>query len=473
MRGASWPLRFGIVLTVVGVALVLGAMVANSSTPLGLGRAALVALGIAAAPWALLAALRAPLIFPFGAYVAMIPFDQLLRLQGSGATVTRIVGLAAGAALILRMVVTHRMLAPGNAWKAWAAVLAWMAASLLWSLSLSDSTRTLSTMLELFAMYSLLAIYPVEAREFRFLLNWIVVCAVATAALGMNNYLHGARSQQNRVLLVNSSGTEMDANQYGAQFILPFALALVGLLFAKGRLTALGWAAVLGILVVGILVSGSRGALVSLVVAFLYAAVRSRRIWLASSMLALLLPLAWVFPSAWMRFADPSQGGGSGRLDIWAVGRLALREHWFAGVGVGAFPEIYDRTLLRTFQQVFAGWGRPGHDLLLQLSVELGIVGLGLVLFAWFTTGREPRRIDRGSDLFPWRVGAEAALVGLFIAALFVDMLWYKYLWLALSFATVLANRARLQAFERRRGATAEGPHPVVGASSRRMAMGR
>ncbi|MBD5653709.1 MAG: hypothetical protein IAI50_00835 [Candidatus Eremiobacteraeota bacterium] len=106
---------------------------------------------------------------------------------------------------------------------------------------------------------------------------------------------------------------------------------------------------------------------------------------------------------------------------------------------------------MNAYQRNFEGWTRPAHDLLLQSSVELGIAGGVIVVTAWFASFRQNANIRFGTPLFPMRVAAEAAILGLFVEALTLDMLWYKYLWVGLSFSLLVANAYRPRPFVRPR----------------------
>jgi len=146
------------------------------------------------------------------------------------------------------------------------------------------------------------------------------------------------------------------------------------------------------------------------------------------------------YPTIWQRFNDPTQSSGSGRLFIWSVGAHALKSHFFGGVGIGAFGAIYDQFVLQVYQPVFQGWTRPSHNMLLGMLVELGPVGLVLTLGAWWATLRQVSGVAKSSAMYPFRVATEAALAGLFVAAMFTDPLGAKYYWLAFALALIVKN---------------------------------
>jgi hypothetical protein len=137
-------------------------------------------------------------------------------------------------------------------------------------------------------------------------------------------------------------------------------------------------------------------------------------------------------PTVWERFSDKGLAGGSGRTDIWDVGGIAFREHWLIGAGVGGFPAAYNQALQLTYQQVFQGWSRPAHNAYLSAAVELGIFGAALLIYAWWRSWADARG----------NVVIEASIIGLAVASYFLDVLFFKYLWLAFAMAALVKNAA-------------------------------
>jgi hypothetical protein len=123
-------------------------------------------LAIALLPVCVFLTFRYPLIFPFGLYVALVPFDALLAVSG-GATLVRLIGFAAAGALALRTLVTRRALVPGPSWYPWVALVAYAALTLMWTPEFGKGANTFATMLMLLLMMTVLATYPVGKMEFR------------------------------------------------------------------------------------------------------------------------------------------------------------------------------------------------------------------------------------------------------------------------------------------------------------------
>jgi O-antigen ligase len=427
------------------IALGACAVLAVAALASGVGGEAgvIVAVGIALAPIALYVALRYPLIFPFPLYLALVPYDQILQLGSTGVTITRIAGLVSGAALLFHMLVSRRVVAPPRGWYAWAAVVLWMALTALWTIDPPETGRVLAISLQSFALFTILAFYPIRPVELKVTLWAIVASALGTAFLIFHFYSLGYRLGGNRITIANLAGAIVDPNHLAANFMLPIAVVLASIVCARRFRSGLALVPVFGVLATGILLSGSRGGLIACAVVPLYLAARARRLWAMLLGGGIVLALSFLVPTAWERFADPTLGAGSGRLGVWHIGLHALHDHWIIGAGIGAFPAAYDQAFLSEYTRVFDGWYRPSHNLLLGASVELGVIGLALILVAWYLTVRDVRTVPQTSEFYPARLAAETALIALFVVALLVDALLFKYVWFAFAFAAMVRNASR------------------------------
>ncbi|HZW54182.1 MAG TPA: hypothetical protein VFF00_09105, partial [Candidatus Elarobacter sp.] len=74
---------------------VLGALIVAFVYTIGTGdlRLTLLVAGVAIAPALFFLALKRSYLFPYGLYVALVPFDNMLKISGSG-TLTKMLGIA-------------------------------------------------------------------------------------------------------------------------------------------------------------------------------------------------------------------------------------------------------------------------------------------------------------------------------------------------------------------------------------------
>jgi O-antigen ligase len=401
---------------------------------------------VATLPLCLFFAIRFPLIFPFGLYVLLVPFDSLLQVSG-GATIVRIIAGATAATMILHTIILRRAFPMRRPWFAWLAMILYIAASLLWTSDLQGGSQVTVAALQLFLFMTVLAAYPATRAEFKLALGIVVVCGALSGCYAIHQYLTGNVTNESayRVELTAGKGVLLDYNYYGGSFVLPIALALYFAFYGRAAWSryASGGSALL--MLVGLLLTGSRGAFIAAVAILLYFALRSRHKVKVFGFIALAGIVSAFFPSVYIRFAnDPSnqQGSGSGRTFIWETGLHSLRDHWLFGSGIGSYENTYDRNFLDVYQAAFQGWSRPSHSLIVGSLSELGVVGLVLVLSAWFVSFRELRKVSATSEWFGLRLAFEGTIVALFALALTIDPTYVKYIWLAQSLSLMFLNQA-------------------------------
>jgi O-antigen ligase len=384
-------------------------------------------IGLSISPFLIYLALKRPLIFPFGVYVMLVPFDNLL---GASTTLTRVTAIVTAGVLLFSIILNRRILAPPKSWTAWALYILLASLSALWTVDANGTMLTLGMMLQLFFFYTVVAVYPAERQDVRIVGAIIVASGTLLSAIGMIAYYSGLRLENRLTLGLN--GVVLDPNHVAASLLLPIALSVGTLLESRNVILRIGAAFTTFTMVPALFLTGSRGGFIALGVMLLYLALRTRFRFQILALMSLGGVASLFIPNVWDRFADKGLQGGSGRLFIWDVGKLAFKDHWLTGAGIGAFPAAYNHELLATFQPVFQGWSRPAHNALLSAAVELGILGAALLVYAWWRTWSDARG----------NVVIEAALIGLAVAAWFLDVLVLKYIWLAFAMAALVKNAA-------------------------------
>lgn len=444
-RGAG-PLAGGLLVAFGGLVAAL-AVSALAGTKTGF----VLALTAIGGPLAFYLAIVAPLVFPFGLYVGLVPFDNLLTLSAFG-TLTKVLGMASGAALIFYLVRTRRAVRPSPSLMIWGALYLWAATTAFWAYDQTLVFGALLTSIQLAVLYAAICVFPSDRHAVRWTTIAIIVGGIAAAAYGAYLFHNGTDIYYGSRLRITTDSGAIDPNHFAAALLLPIALCLSALLHTKKLLVVAGSVAALGMLFVGVTLSASRGAVMAIGFMVVYFLIRSRaRIRLFAITLATIAAAA-IFSSRtdlWNRFTEALSTGGNGRTSIWRVGLQALKEHWLVGAGYGNFPVAYDRVFLQTPHQIWdqANWHRAAHDLLIGTSVELGLIGAVLLMAAWVSQFFMLRAIEPTEPEYALRVAAEAAVLGIFVAALFLDVMTFKYVWLAFMFIAMLRN-----AHLRRRG---------------------
>jgi O-antigen ligase len=205
--------------------------------------------------------------------------------------------------------------------------------------------------------------------------------------------------------------------------------------------------AITAITAVAVLVSGTRGAWVAVlvVVALLVLPQLPPRRRVVAVALALALAVGmYQLPGVPDLLAERTGSavstGGAGRTDIWSVAARIYATAPVLGVGYSNFPVSYTPELVRASNVTSLILpGRGPHNAVVGTLIELGPVGLLLLLLLVLPL---VRRRGWGPDA----ATVQAALASLLTLALFLDILGNrKQVWLVIGLAAGLSCLARLR----------------------------
>ncbi len=400
-----------------------------------------------------------PIVFPFAIYLFLVPFDGLLQ-TGSG-TLTKFLAAASMGIVLLTIIDRRRFIAPPLVVALWGLFLAWNVASFMWSEDAFYRVDLLNATAQLFALFAIFSIVQIPWKDVKALLVAVVAGGVACAGYGAYLFRQGSVSSDTastRLTVALSKTQGINADHFSAALVFPFALAIVAALYLRGwqRIAATLSALVL---IVGIAVSGTRGSLIAVGVIWLYLMIAYRHRIQLAIIGAVCVAGSAAMPSVWMRFTDASQGEAGGRYPIWAIAWDAFRRHWLLGIGTEQFRLAYGESYIAIASgRLVHSWSEDAHNLIASTAVELGIIGLLLVLAAWYAQFRLGSNIPRSSPMFHARIAVQAGTLGMFVNALSVDMLFYKYLWIAFMMGVIVQNTWRV---ERARETSAMNAEPL------------
>ena len=393
-------------------------------------------------------------------YVALIPWDDFIAV-GEAGTITRAVGAVFFAGYFLHRFGQLRLRTiPLAGW----AFLLWALASVAWSLDQSVAVSHLVTLLQLFAMMVVVADFAVEdPAVVRKVLIAFSLSAVGTAIFAIGAAAVGGGITEDRIGAFESQ----DVAQFAALLVPAFLFLLVELVEWRRPLIA---GAGFVLVTAGIVLSGTRSAWVAAGVgaAIIIMPLIGRRglvpivmIGLAGLSLFMIDELRGVIVD---RLSTALESGGSGRIDIWAVGLNIFGDQPLLGVGYGNFPvaftpEVIRETNVPGLDINVLDPGAGSHSIIVGTLVELGVVGF--VLLVPFVARVI---LGRGSGGATWNV-VHGAVIALMAQALFLDVLNRKHVWLFIGLALGLIWRAaadvregereRIAAAERSAGETA------------------
>lgn len=426
MTGIAVPRATGAGVT-AGATLVVAVAVAAAATGADLLVPALV--GAAIVVGAVVALARPELLLLV--YCASIPFNFALP-PGPAGTVARIAGIAFFVGYLLRR---PDALRPGVLPIAGWLFAGWSLATGLWAVEAGVAWETWQSLAQLILITvlvaSIVAAAPGRGRDALRVYAW---SATITAVLAMLAPVEGAT-----VLDARAAAFADQSPALFASLLVPAIVILVADAATPGsrrlvRLVAGGGAVTCAVaLVLSGTLSAWAGVVAAIAVWLLLRRALGQVLVVAAAACAVALAVATVpgleeFVAG--RAAQSLGSGGSGRLEIWAVGLTMFAANPLVGVGLGNFPIAFDGFAIANAPGALAAGGpliagRGPHSLLLGSAVETGVIGVGLLaLFLATALVRGGRaRSTEGMLVL-------VALVSLLVQAMFLDILLQKQLWL-------------------------------------------
>lgn len=321
-------------------------------------------------------------------FVLVLPWDVFGYVPVLG-SVPRLVGLVASAAGILYTLARCRV-RPLSSFHVFAGLFVlWAGVSSVWSID-PETTRTrVLTYLQLVVLAWLIWEVAWSPARQRALLQAYVLGGCVAAIITIHNYLSGADYLSGfgwaaplDTGAARFAALNQDPNELGLTLALGLPMAWYISLSQPHRRIAWLWQLYLPLAIPAILLTGSRGSFLTMLVALMIIPLTQERLRLRTkaalyALAAGSLVLAGsVVPSTSLERlgstrADIEAGYFGGRGRIWRAGLEVAREHPIVGVGAGAFEVALEPTLLRE---------RAAHQVLLSILVEDGIVGLCLFL---------------------------------------------------------------------------------------------
>lgn len=314
------------------------------------------------------------------------------------------------------------------------------------SISLEES-RNIALLMIAFVLSYFVVINTIEnKKQFKFILYVFSIAAVITAFYGLYQYMFGDLYSQAWLdkemfedIKMRVYSTFENPNVYGEYLILAIPI-IVGLLWTeKGIFKKLFWLGSLGVTMLALALTFSRGCWLGIILAIGLLAIMIDRRFILLGIVALLF-LPFVLPESIInRFLSIGNMGDSStsyRVYIW-MGTLAmLADYWFSGIGLGitSFNTIYP---IYSYNNISAP---HSHNLYLQLVVEFGIVGLIVFLGMLYNFYKEmiisicKKRNILTSSLI-------AGVSGFMLQSMF-DHTWYNYrvvliFWIIIAFGLV------------------------------------
>jgi len=383
----------------------------------------------------------------FGLYIFVTTiFTEALLLLGS-VSAARLVGFLVLGAWIARSLSNRhfKIIVPTQGWFA-AMFIIWGLMSAMWAMDTRKLFTALLLLLQSMALYILVINLVNSTQRAQIILAIIVIVSLFLALLTIMRVLTGDLVE-GRADLGQISVGDMNAQ---AAYFLPGATLLMILFSHNTHLVQkLFLLFGLSVVVLAILATSSRGAIVSLGIILILGTIIDCRMWQVALPMLLVGGIAMSFlPHTFVdrivsiaAFSDR----GAGRLDVWSVALQIIQAHPISGVGLDNFGRAFDRYLAETpgiLSEVGRGMG--SHNIFLNVQSELGVIGSVLfVVFIGMTVRNGLVAIMNlkragASHLTALATTAWLSLIGMLVMGLFIDLQYWKLFWLLMALPEVM-----------------------------------
>jgi O-antigen ligase len=324
-----------------------------------------------------------------------------------------------------------------------------------------DMLDALLRLLRLFAFYFAVKNLVTSPRQVRPLMWAIIITGAIASTVGLIEFF---QTRTVRVHDIRVRGVLDDPNDFAAAMVVVVMVGLYLFRAARDWHAKLAVGVMVGIVVAAIVLSGSRGGLVSFaVVAVLFVWRQPRRTQLLGALAAIALLSFPFWPESTrqrLRLQPPdetatsqefevAQSSARRRASYHVFGASLIAEQPLLGYGIGTFGRYYPESEFARFDNPLReeDFSRVAHNTYLEVAVGSGLVGLGFYLLmffvSWYHLHKVGRQAPRGSFLWAAASAFELALIGLMISNLFLSIQHFKYLWLSVGMSSSLAYYAR------------------------------
>ncbi len=387
--------------------------------------------------------------------ILTIPFEKLMTFGAQDTpTLTRYLGVFVAGVWVVAILVSDKFRKPRPFHLAVFLFVLWNVISLLWSHNLDRAINRTTTYLQLMVLVFMLWDILLTSDMVRVSLQAYVLGAYVSVSSTIYNFFMGVTAHKN---IARYTATGFNENEISLVLALgiPMAwyLATFTLPGVYPRLLKFINFAYVPLATFAILLTASRGGLISAIPGFLFILLTFTRLSLTSRIGHFLLLVAALFmlqsfvpKTSYDRLAQAddeiAEGDLTGRVDIWEQGIDLFLENPFIGVGTG----MYQYTIKLQ---------RSAHNAYLELLVELGIAGFVLFLFVLLLAVYHAMSLPR------WESRLCIAVILIWAISMTALSLQYrKPTWLILSLPVIVANTAKERGKEGLVG-PAEESHPA------------
>jgi len=373
--------------------------------------------------------------------VFAISFEELSNF-GPGISILKLLSIVVFGGAVIHFLIFRRRESLVSAPQNWL-LLFFIVAVLLSNFVAIDPGRTLNAtgrLLRVLTLYLIVINLIRTTRALRYLLWVFVISGFISAFWGLvdpaqaGQRLYGTMGQPNNFAIAMAA-------------CLPLTLGLLNL--EKGSLKRLFLVIMLAVIAYGLILSGSRGGLISALLAlFLFVLTQKNKIFWVTlvgfiAVIGLLIMPAEIKQRVGLAPSpsDPEMGNSTERRETYQIFGLKLwQENPVLGVGFDGFAEAYTRSEYRFLQK--NATKRVAHNTYLEILTGTGLVGfipfIALLALSLYKTWRYAGYRKLHPDAATISAGIFAAQAAYFTGLLFGSRQYEQTLWLLIALGVVI-----------------------------------
>ncbi|MFN6946556.1 MAG: O-antigen ligase family protein [Cytophagaceae bacterium] len=385
---------------------------------------------------------KIPFLFFFGLYASIIPLDSVLLIT-SGHSLTKYLAILIIIILFLKGISENKFMRPDRI-VIWLILLSFYSIlTILWAINPQLSLGNVRNVVALPIFYLIVSSYKVHLKDYE-KLKWFIICGgFLTALMELYSYktILQAKTDIDRVAIMLGDQAS-SLNTLAFSLLIPVAVVFGKILQAEKK-RKLFLITILGFMLFSIILTGSRGGMLGVGVIFcVFFLYSKKKITLLVLIVAILILAIFFAPSFFFeRWKIAYETGGDGRTYIWYVGLIALQKYFFIGAGLYNFPAAYNEFV--EYSPIYMGINRASHNIYIGLFVELGIVGVILMLTSFV---KHYKAIDKDSKFNRYDIDSivlKASFWALLTSSFFLDTFWDKPFWLLWMLILIRKNALR------------------------------
>ncbi|MBN3554006.1 O-antigen ligase family protein [Fictibacillus nanhaiensis] len=320
----------------------------------------------------------------FGIYTTLIPLDQVMNFNGSG-TINRYLGIMVMISILFGLLINKKKFVLKREYIPVLLLVFVGLSSYFWSINQSTTLTTIIRFLSLVSFYIVCTNRLYTNIEKAFIKFCIVLGGVIVAIYLINT----SDTFNNRVFIVTNSGEAADPNSISSTLAICMIVLLDYLLRTKKRKIILLVIISMLIVLYAMLLTGSRGGMIGLIIGsliyliltFRIVEISKKRVFIVCSII--FISLFTVLGSGLltkhinvevierMTLASAVETGGTGRFSIWQNALIQIYEKLFIGYGFGTGPNV-----LEHYYGTYIGM----HNDSISILIGTGVIGFFLFL---------------------------------------------------------------------------------------------